>query len=239
MPTILITGCNRGFGLILTELFAQAGWRVLACCRNPDQATDLQKLAESHSGKIDIFALDVTDHAAIDALAQELAGTNIDVLLNNAGVLGKINNTPGVLEAQAFGKLDAEEWDLLWHVNVMAPMKMAEAFVDHVAASDQKKIVTLTSVIGSIGGNQFGGLYPYRASKAAANAIMRSMSIDLAARDIIAFPLHPGYAKTDMGGPNADIEPIEGAQGIFKVICEADQDASGRFWMYDGSELPW
>ena len=239
MPTILITGCNRGFGFLLTDLFADAGWHVLACCRNPDQAPELQELGRARSGAIDIFALDVTDHDAIDALAQELEGTTIDVLLNNAGVLGKINNTPGVLETQAFGKFDAEEWDLLWRVNTVAPMKMAEAFVDHVAASEQKKIVTLTSVIGSIGGNQFGGLYAYRASKAAANAIMKSMSVDLATRGIIAFPLHPGYAKTDMGGAGADIEPIEGAEGIFKVICEADEDAAGRFWMYDGSELPW
>lgn len=239
MPTVLITGANRGFGLLMTELFAEDGWTVLACCRTPSKATELQALTERFPGGIQIHALDVTDFAAVDALAADLNGTPIDILLNNAGVLGKRNLDQGALEDQSFGNSDWAEWEQVYRINTMAPMKMAEAFIDHVAASDQKKIVTVTSVVGSIGGSIFGGLYAYRASKAAANAVMKGMSIELAEKGITAFPIHPGFAKTDMGGGRADIEPIEGARGVFKVVTEATLEHAGRFWTYEGKELPW
>ena len=239
MPTVLITGTSRGFGLLMTELFAQDGWTVLACCRTPAKAQELQTLSERFPGQIAIHALDVADFDAVDALAAELKGTPIDILLNNAGVLGKRNMDQGTLEDQAFGNSDWAEWELLYRTNTMAPMKMAEAFIDHVAASDQKKIVTVTSVVGSIGGSVFGGLYAYRASKAAANAVMKGLSIELAERGITAFPIHPGFAKTDMGGSRADIEPMEGARGVFKVVTKATLKDAGRFWTYEGTELPW
>jgi NAD(P)-dependent dehydrogenase (short-subunit alcohol dehydrogenase family) len=119
-------------------------------------------------------------------------------------------------------------------------MKMAEAFVGHVAKSQQKKIVTLTSVLGSVAGNNFGGLYAYRASKAAVNAIMKSMSIDLAkSHGIIAAPLHPGWVKTDMGGPKADIDAVTSVSGMRQVIAGLTPERAGRYWMYNGAELPW
>jgi NAD(P)-dependent dehydrogenase (short-subunit alcohol dehydrogenase family) len=119
-------------------------------------------------------------------------------------------------------------------------MKMAEAFVGHVARSSQKKIVTLTSILGSIGKNSIGGLYAYRASKAAVNAMMRSMAIDLAAtHGIAATALHPGWVRTDMGGPRADIDAVTSVGGMRRVIDELTLENAGRFWMYDGSKLPW
>ena len=239
MPTVLITGTNRGFGLLMTEMFAKDGWRVLACCRNPDGATELRDLQERFADQIELHALDVSDFDAIDALAAQMKGRPVDLLLNNAGILGNRNMDQGTLEDQAFGNSDWAEWEMLYRVNTMAPMKMAEAFIEHVSASDQKKIVTLTSVVGSIGGSIFGGLYAYRASKAAANAVMKGMSIELAERGITAFPIHPGFAKTDMGGSRADIDPIEGAQGVFNVVTAATPDYAGRFWTYEGKELPW
>ena len=228
MPTILITGANRGFGFLLAELYAQDDWNVIACCRTPEKAEALQELALKFPNHVAMYTLDVTNFDQVDQLAAELEGTAIDVLLNNAGILGKHTMEQGAIPYQAFGKSDFDEWEMTIRINAMAPMKMAEAFVDHVAASEQKKIVTLTSIIGSVGANNFGGFYAYRASKSAANAIMKSMGIDLAARGITAFPVHPGYAKTDMGGATADIEPIEGALGVKEVITKAGPDYAGR-----------
>ena len=139
-----------------------------------------------------------------------------------------------------FGSSDFDDWMQVLRINAIGPMKMAEAFVAHVAASQQKKIVALTSVIGSIGRNSVGSLYAYRASKAALNAIMRSMAIDLQkSHGIVAAPIHPGWVKTDMGGPRADIDVVTSITGVRNVIAGLDAERSGRFWMYDGSELPW
>ncbi len=239
MPTVLITGANRGFGFLLARLFLDDGWSVLACCRTPDTADDLKKLQAEADDRLQIHALDVTDFSQVDALAAELHGTPIDVLVNNAGVLGKTTMDEGAILHQSFGQSDFDEWDHVFAVNAKAPMKVAEAFVEHVAASERKMIVTLTSIVGSVEGNTFGGLYAYRASKSAANAVMKSMAVDLAKRDIIAFPIHPGYARTDMGGVNAEIDPMEGARGVYNVIASATPESAGRFWSYTGDELPW
>ena len=118
-------------------------------------------------------------------------------------------------------------------------MKMAEAFLPHVAASAGKTIVTLTSVVGSMASNLIGGLYAYRSSKAAANAVMKSMSVDLKRHGIIALPMHPGWARTDMGGPKAPVEPAESVAGMRRVIAALAPEDAGRFLQYDGTELPW
>jgi NAD(P)-dependent dehydrogenase (short-subunit alcohol dehydrogenase family) len=129
---------------------------------------------------------------------------------------------------------------MIFRINTFAPMKMAEAFVDHVAGSEHKKIVALTSILGSMAENRLGGLYAYRASKAALNAIMRSLSIDLGRKHgIIVAPIHPGWVRTAMGGPRAEISPEESVAGCCRVIAGLTKEGSGRFWMYNGSELPW
>ncbi len=139
-----------------------------------------------------------------------------------------------------FGDSDYADWAQVFRLNVMGPMKMAEAFVEHIARSEQKKLITLSSILGSIEKNTIGGLYAYRASKAAVNAIMRSMAIDLArSHGIIATALHPGWVRTDMGGPQADIDAVESASGMRRVIAGLDASKAGRYWVYDGSELPW
>jgi NAD(P)-dependent dehydrogenase (short-subunit alcohol dehydrogenase family) len=162
------------------------------------------------------------------------------VLLNNAGTMGKGDFPKQGLTMDRFGSTDFADWEQTFRVNTFAPMKMAEAFIEHVERSDQKKIVALTSVIGSIAKNTIGGLYSYRASKAALNAIMRSMGIDLGRKHgIIAIPLHPGWAKTSMGGERADISPQQSVEGCRKVIAGLTKESAGRYWMYDGSELPW
>jgi len=240
MPTVLVTGAARGLGLELARQYAADDWTVLACVRTPARATELAALADGAGRRIELHALDLDDHGSIDALAAKLAGRAIDVLLNSAGTMGRGSFAAEGIAFGRFGTSDFDDWGHVFRVNVVGPMKMAEAFVGHVAASEQKKIVALTSVIGSIARNTIGSLYAYRASKAALNAVMRSMSIDLRrSHGILAAPIHPGWVRTDMGGPRADIDAGKSVAGIRNVIAGLDADRAGRFWMYDGSELPW
>ncbi|HXQ30340.1 MAG TPA: SDR family oxidoreductase [Steroidobacteraceae bacterium] len=239
MPTVLITGAGRGLGLEFVRQYAADGWSVLATARDPAKYAELETLTKAAAGRIRVFVLDVVDHAAIDALAERLAGTPIDVLINNAGTMGAQSFAGQGMQAQRLGKSDYEDWMHTFRVNTLGPMKMAEAFVDHVAASAQKKIVTLSSVIASIGSNNLGGLYAYRSTKTGVNAIMRSMALDLARRGIIAVPLHPGWTATAMGGANAPMRPQHSVAGMRQVIAGLTKEKSGRFWQYDGKELPW
>ena len=240
MPTVLVTGANRGLGLEWVRQYGAADWHVIACARRPGDATELQALAAKHSRRIEIHALDVTDFAAIGALAQQLRDRSIDVLINNAGTMGAQNFASGGLSAGKFGASDFDAWSRVFRINTLAPMRMAEAFVEHVARSEQKKIVSISSIVGSIAKNSIGGLYAYRSSKAALNAIMHSMGIDLAReQSICAVAMHPGWARTDMGGERADIDAMTSVSGMRKVIAGLTIEQSGSFLMYDGSELPW
>lgn len=240
MPTVMITGASRGLGLELTRQYALAGWRIFACVRAPKAASALQQLAVAHPTEIDIRTLDVEDHASVDRLARDLAGISIDVLINSAGTMGRRSFAEEGAQFGRFGDSDYDDWMQVFRLNVLGPMKVAEAFIEHVARSEQRKLVTLSSILGSIEKNTIGGLYAYRASKAAVNAIMRSMAIDLArSHGIIATALHPGWVRTDMGGPNADIDAVTSATGMRRVIDGLDASKAGRYWVYDGSELPW
>ncbi len=240
MPTVLITGANRGLGLEFASQYAADGWDVIACARRPEEAAALQEIAEGDAHRLEVHPLDVADHSSVDALAATLEGRPIDVLINSAGTMGRGDFAKVGLAMDRFGEADYEDWTQVLRVNLLGPMKMAEAFIENVAASEQKKLVTLSSVIGSIASNTIGGLYSYRASKAGLNAIMRAMAIDLGrSRGVIAIPLHPGWVRTDLGGPRADIDAPESVAGMRKLIAGLDKDAAGRFWMYDGTELPW
>lgn len=237
MDTVLVTGANRGLGLELVKQYAADGWRVLACARRSSPA--LAAVAGIHRD-VRLCVLDVADHGAIDRLAAELAGEPVDVLLNNAGTLGRHGSFDGQSRSdQSFGHSDYEDWEHTFRVNAFAPMKMAEAFVEHVAASRQRKIVTLTSMVGSMALNSVGGLYGYRASKAAVNAIMKSMAIDLAKRGILAVAIHPGWARTSMGGPGADVGVAESVEGVRRVIASLSPGDAGRILAWDGQVLPY
>lgn len=230
MPTLLITGANRGLGLEFVRQYAADGWRIHACCREPGQAAELNRLAAGSGGKVTVHALDVTNHAQIDALARALGQESIDLLLSNAGVY---------VDRKGLGALDYEGWARTFRINTMAPIKLAEAFTEQVARSERKLIVNVTSLMGSIGDNGSGGSYVYRSSKAALNAATRSLSIDLAPRGISACVIHPGWVKTDMGGSNAPLEAPESVRSMRSVIERAHQGGSGKFFDYDGEILPW
>lgn len=225
MPSILITGTNRGIGLELTRQYAAEGWRVIACCRHPDTATELQKIA----GTVERLALDVTDDAAIKRLARDLAGRPVDVLLNNAGAIG---------DRETFGQTDTDGWLRLFHINCIAPLHMLEAFQDHLAAGEQKKAVSISTRMASMGDNPSGGNYGYRTSKAALNMAMVTAAADLRGRLTLAV-IHPGWVQTDMGGPAAPVKVEDSAAGIRRIIARLTPAESGRFFNYDGSTIPW
>lgn len=230
MPSILITGANRGIGLELTRSFAEQNWNVIACCRKPENAGELRQLAFEQK-TVSVRKLDVTDSGQIAALADGLSDVPIDILFNNAGIR--------VRAGQAFGETDKEDWLEAFQVNTIAPLKMAEAFVEQVAASERRIIAIVGSIMGSISENTSGGSYAYRTSKAAVHMVTKSLAIDLADRDIITVVFHPGWVRTHMGGDNAPVSPAESAAGLARVLLGLSPKDSGRFYDYLGEERPW
>jgi NAD(P)-dependent dehydrogenase (short-subunit alcohol dehydrogenase family) len=232
VKTVLITGANRGIGLEFCRQYAADGWRVLACCRQPEKSAALDKLAGLYPGGINVHCLDVADHKQIEHLGQVLADESIDLLINNAGVYPDSDKS-------GFGHTDYAEWLQAFRINTMAPLKMAETLATQIAHSKQKTIVTITSKMGSITDNGGGGSYLYRSSKTAVNMVVKSLSIDLKPLGIIAVVFHPGWVKTDMGGPNALITAEQSVSGIRRVASKLVPADSGKFFGYDGQEIPW
>jgi NAD(P)-dependent dehydrogenase (short-subunit alcohol dehydrogenase family) len=231
MSTVLITGANRGLGLEFCRQYALDNWTVIACCRDLTQATALAELAKQHAN-IQLETLDVADFSQIDALADTLSSSAIDVLINNAGVFGDDRE-------HRFGQLDYKTWSHTLLINSQAPVKMAEAFLNHIKRSDKKLLVTVSSLMGSMTDNQSGGSLLYRSSKAAVNAAMKSLAIDLKKETIGVLILHPGWVKTDMGGDNAPMSVADSITGMRTVIEHFSLAQSGEFLRYDGQLMPW
>lgn len=223
----------------MARRYAERGeTRVIACCRKPDSAESLEALARTHDNIV-IEALDVANPDSILRLASALGDTPVDVLINNAGIFGKNPPATTGFDDQVFGNSDYEaDWLATFRVNVIGPMRMVEALVENVAQSAQKKIVVVTSIVGSLTYAQ-GHMFGYAASKAAANMTARNLAIALKPRGIIVNPIHPGYAKTDMGGEQAHVDVDDAVRGVLEQIDGMSLDASGQFLSYDGAELPW
>jgi NAD(P)-dependent dehydrogenase (short-subunit alcohol dehydrogenase family) len=238
-PTVLITGANRGIGLELARNYAQQDWQVYATARRPEAADDLKAIAARHP-KLSIEQLDVLDHEMIDALAKKLGGQPIDVLLNNAAVLGEPND-------QKFGARDYELMHRILATNVTGPMKMAEAFIEHVARSEQKKIVAITSGQGSISTLRSSSIVFYNMSKAALNMGMRSNSFELKPRGITVALISPGAVDTAMmqlalnrAGVNFPLlSAADSAAMVIDVISKYGLDRTGTFLSHKGEEIPW
>jgi NAD(P)-dependent dehydrogenase (short-subunit alcohol dehydrogenase family) len=226
MPTVLITGAARGLGLDFTKRYAAKGWKVLACARNAEGLKGIK-------GDIHHHKLEVTDYKAVKALAAKLKDEAIDVLICNAGIGGE-----GGGGAQTLGTIDVEVWRTVFEVNALAPLVMAEAFVEHVARSSQKKMIAISSILGSIKNNN-GGRYIYRASKTALNMEWSCLAKDMEPKGVICVALHPGWVQTDMGGPTATLTIEQSVPGMVKVIEGLKTSDNGRFLQYDGGELPW
>ena len=228
--TILITGANRGLGLEFTRQFAPEAKRIIACCRNPARANELNQIATQSGGVVQTRRLDVTDATRVKALAAELADQSVDLLLNNAGIMGP---------KLAGGVQDVDAWRQVLEVNTIAPLKLVESLLDSVASSRRRLIVNISSKMGSIGDNQSGGGYVYRSSKAALNAVMKSLALDTAERGVIVLLLHPGWVVTDMGGPKGLIDAATSVAGMKRIIDSADNSLAGQFLNYDGAQIPW
>jgi NAD(P)-dependent dehydrogenase (short-subunit alcohol dehydrogenase family) len=226
MSTVFITGANRGIGLEFARQYAADGWRVLAACRNPRGAKELAGV----SGDVRVLALDVIDEYQLPALAKSLNDEAIDILINNAGVGGFDDS---------FGNTPTNDWLEALRVNAIAPVHVAEQFIPHLERGQRRLIVNITSKMGSIADNNSGGSYAYRTSKAALNMVTKSMAHDLKGRRIIVAVFHPGWVKTDMGGPQALLPPKASVSSIRAKIATLTAADSGKFFNYDGKPLPW
>lgn len=230
MATVMITGVSRGIGLELLRQYAQEGWEVIGTCRTKTTAPEATALADEHEC-VSLYELEMTDDAAIASLAECLAGTAIDVLILNAGMLSP--------NSMKLGEIQATDFLKVLEVNVVAQAMCLQAFAPHVAASQRRIIVGMGSFLGSMGCNSDGSLYSYRASKAGLHAIMVSASHDLREQGITAIVMHPGWVQTDMGGENATITTAQSASGMRAVIDGLETKDSGRLLTYAGEELPW
>lgn len=230
MATILISGTNRGIGLEFTRQCLLRGDRVIATCRTMETADDLMQLSRSHEG-LDIRQLDVSSSESMQDFVQQLAGIPIDIFINNAGVYGPSN--------ASFGTVDAQVWASVLQVNSIAPLLLTQLLMPNLRQGKDKKLLYLTSKMGSIDDNSGGGCYIYRSSKTALNSVVKSLAIDLAAEGFSAALLHPGWVQTDMGGPNALINTETSVTGMLKIVDELGPQSAGKFFNYDGSIIPW
>jgi NAD(P)-dependent dehydrogenase (short-subunit alcohol dehydrogenase family) len=230
MPSIFITGTNRGLGLEWARQYAREGWRVFATCRHPAEASALKSLAEQFP-TLSLHRLDVTRSEDIRAIAGEMEGQPIDILMGNAGVYLE-KGTP------EFGCLQYEDWMRTFRVNTLGVVRVVEALVENVARSQKRLVVAISSHMGSIADIQSPGSYYYRSSKAALNAAMQGLSIELKARQIGVLILHPGGVKTRMG-PQGGISAEESVRGMRRIIDRFTLAETGKFMRYDGVELPW
>lgn len=236
-PTILITGSNRGIGLALAKEYAAQGWNVIATTRKPDKAEELQALARANP-RVRVERLDVTDEDQIRKLAGRLRGVPIDVLFHNAAWLGE------PVKEQQFGSLNEDLFEEVMETNVFGPLKLSEALVDNVAASQQKKIIGMTSGLGSLTlMGKMSRFYYYQMSKAALNMGMRALRNDLQSRGIIVALLAPGLVDTDLldasGYKGKALTPAESAAGLFKLVAGLTLDDKGQPINVDGKPIPW
>ncbi|RME71645.1 MAG: SDR family oxidoreductase [Planctomycetota bacterium] len=231
MPTLVISGANRGLGLELTRQYLEDGWRVHAACRRPEQAQELGALAQRHRERLTVHALDVTDHERVAELGRALSGETLDLVFSNAGVL--LDRGESALEVRA------ETLARSFEINATGAFLFGRAFLEGLARSERPVLAAMTSRMGSIGDNTSGGYYAYRASKAALNMLWRTLAHELRPRGICCVLLHPGWVRTRMGSKAAPLEPAESARGLRAVLARLTLQDTGRFFSYDGTELPW
>ena len=226
--TVLITGANRGIGLKFAEEYSKLGWHVIATCRNPNHASKLNQLATDF-GSIEIYPLEVSNSNQIHELADTLKNKPIDVLINNAGIH----------RSCTLGSIDKKAWLESFTINSIAPYEVTIHLLDNILQGKLKKVISITSKMGSIDDNTSGGSYIYRSSKTALNSIMRSLEHDLGHHGIATLTLHPGWVKTDMGGIGAWINVDESVTGMIKQIEKLNLSNAGRYVDYAGKKINW
>jgi len=232
MPSVLVTGSNRGLGIEWVRQYAEEGFRVFATCRHPAEADDLKALADTHRN-ITIHRLDVTLQDDVSALARGLLKESIDILINNAGVyLEKYEDI-------SLDKCRFDDWELTFRVNTLGCLRVTRGLKQIVARSDRRLVVAISSHMGSITEIETPDAYYYRSSKAALNAAMKGLSLELKPFGIGVLILHPGWNNTRMGGPDARFRPVDTVSGMRQVIERFDMRHTGTFLRFDDTEIPW
>ena len=236
MPRILITGASRGLGLEHARQYLAKGWQVVATARNPEAAPGLQALESQDGGSLRAMQMDVTDHGRVEAVAEELAGESLDILLNNAGTYGPKSAFEG-MHYQSLESMDYELWREMHEINVMAAFKVAVCFRPHLEAAANPLLVNMSSDMGSIGNNSIGHAYAYRSSKAALNMLTRGMAIEW--QNITVIAMAPGWCRTDLGGPEAPVDPVESVRMQQELFERLESSRSGEFVNRFGENVAW
>ena len=236
MPRVLITGASRGLGLEHAKQYLAKGWKVVATARNPEAAPGLQALEPLEGGSLRAMQLDVTDHERVEAVAGELAGESLDILLNNAGTYGPKSAFEG-MHYQSLESMDYVLWREMHEINVMAAFKVAVCFRPHLEAAANPLLVNMSSDMGSIGNNSIGHAYAYRSSKAALNMLTRGMAIEW--QNITVIAMAPGWCRTDLGGPEAPVDPVESVRMQQELFERLESSRSGEFINRYGENVNW
>ncbi|GAB4235500.1 MAG: SDR family oxidoreductase [Chlamydiales bacterium] len=223
--TVLITGANRGLGLEFAKQYQAKGYDVIGTARDSDEADELRAL------NVRVERLDVANEASIQSLGKKLKGVPIDILINNAGIMRGRND-----DLEMIPKEDMQQ---SFAVNATGPLLVTQALLPNLRSGKNQRIVNITSQLGSIQNNTGGGMYPYRASKAALNQISKTMSVELKNDGIITVALHPGWVRTDMGGMWATYSPEQAVKAMINTIDRLNMQSNGRFLDLNGQELPW
>jgi len=233
MSRVLITGANRGLGLEFARQYLAEGWDVIATARNPEKSEDLQRLTKNKS--VSLQALDVTSEESVKALVKALSGKPIDLLVLNSAIFTRDGNK--------IGEINFEGWRDAFETNVLGAVRVAQALLENVAASDRKQIVAISTGMGSmkaLGSTiSFGAAYQYRTSKTALNMAMSILAKELEPRGISVVIFDPGWVQTDMGGPNAVLTPAQSIGGMRSVLAGDPMELTGKFVGYDGGVRPW
>jgi NAD(P)-dependent dehydrogenase (short-subunit alcohol dehydrogenase family) len=230
MATVLITGANRGIGLEFVKQYLARGENVIGTCRDIEAAEALAQLSANNEN-LQLLKLDVANDESLMAFPAQLVNSPIDIFINNAGVYGPRNSV--------FNNVDAENWLPVLRVNTIAPMLLTQRIIENLKQGEGKKLLYVTSKMGSIDDNNGGGSYVYRSSKAALNAVVKSIAVDLGGAGFDVAVLHPGWVRTDMGGPNGLIDTETSVVGMISVIDNLNSDNTGSFFNYDGTIIPW
>ncbi len=228
MPSALVTGSNRNLGLAFVRHYAREGWRVFSTCRDLAKTGALEELAAATGGRLTIHPMDVTSPESIGALAEELRGEPIDLLINNASIPGQHRQAP-------FGATDYSEWDTIMRTNAFGAFRVAEALIENVAASERKTVAAVSSRTGA---KPAYFMVPYRISKAALNQVVSQIAFATESRGVISVALHPGWVQNDISGKRATLTPDESVAMLTKIIANLTIEDSGKFFEPDGSELP-
>lgn len=227
---IVVTGANRGIGLEFVRQFAARGDDVVATARHPASATRLQSVANGSAGRVSVYPLDVLDDRSARALAEALGDLRVDVLINNAGISGKMTSLED---------LDLPDVLRTFDVDALGPIRVTRALLPSMRRAGTRKIVHITSKMGSISDNTSGGAYGYRMAKAALNMACKSMALDLGEEGFTVFVVNPGWVQTAMGGKRAPTSVEESVANMIGLIDRVGPEASGKFFNHTGEEVPW